>query len=375
MLIPFDDYPVHQTALPLAHAGDGHPDAYDRFWFNGYDENVYFAVALGLYPNRGIIDAAFSVVHGDIQRSVFASGRIPLDRTHTRIGPIAIEIIEPMRVNRVVVDAPEHGLTADLTATARTPAYEEPRQTRHHGAVLAMDVTRATQMVTWTGTLSTGGESLHLAAPTYGTKDRSWGIRGVGDPAPAAPRNVAPQMFFLWAPLNFPDECLHYLRFEDAQGMPWSETAAVLPVIDTTTPVYGPDTGVRRLSGVQHSIRWAAGLRRSEGATILIAPGETVELEPIRTFRMKGAGYLHPTWSHGRWHGELAVGGEAHKTADLDVLSFDTVHVQQVMRARWGERVGLGVLEQCVFGPYEPGGFTDLLDGSPARRDVAAGQA
>ncbi|WP_274535279.1 hypothetical protein [Pseudofrankia asymbiotica] len=27
MLIPFDDYPVHQTALPLAHAGDGHPDA------------------------------------------------------------------------------------------------------------------------------------------------------------------------------------------------------------------------------------------------------------------------------------------------------------------------------------------------------------
>ena len=52
---------------------DGHPNAYDRFWFNGYTEEFYFAVALGLYPNRGVIDGAFSVVHGDEQFSVFAS--------------------------------------------------------------------------------------------------------------------------------------------------------------------------------------------------------------------------------------------------------------------------------------------------------------
>jgi hypothetical protein len=63
VLTPFDDYPVHQTALPIAHAGGGHPDYYDRFWFNGYTEDYYFAVALGLYPNRGVIDAAFGVVH------------------------------------------------------------------------------------------------------------------------------------------------------------------------------------------------------------------------------------------------------------------------------------------------------------------------
>ena len=165
MLSPFDDYPVHQTSQPIAHAGGGHPDHYDRFWFNGYTEDLYFAVALGLYPNRGIIDAAFSdlgldptlarpcqhpgnvwslhgyheclqrlgrtdeaaisVVHDGVQRSVFASGRIPLDRSQTRIGPISIEIVEPLRVNRVRVDAPDHGLVADLVARARTPACEE----------------------------------------------------------------------------------------------------------------------------------------------------------------------------------------------------------------------------------------------------------
>ena len=73
MLLAEDDYPLHQTALPLAHVMDGHPNAYDRFWFNGYDEEFYFAVALGLYPNRGVIDGAFSVVQGERQYSVFAS--------------------------------------------------------------------------------------------------------------------------------------------------------------------------------------------------------------------------------------------------------------------------------------------------------------
>ncbi|MEX5709957.1 hypothetical protein AB1484_16995 [Parafrankia sp. FMc6] len=327
MLTPFDDYPVHQTALPVAHAGGGHPDHYDRFWFNGYDEQMYFALAFGLYPSRGIIDAAFSVVHDGVQRSVFASGRIPLDRTRTSIGPISVEIVEPLRVNRILVDAAEHGLVADLTATARTPAHEEPRVTQYDGTELRTDSTRATQMVTWTGQLASGGQDIRVNDGTYGTKDRSWGIRGVGERTPAAPRTALPQVFFLWAPLNFADECLRYVVMENEAGQPW--------------------------------------LERSAGASLLLAPGETVELEPLQTFRMKGVGYLHPTWGHGRWHDELAVGGETFKAAELDTIAPDCVHVQQVVRAVWGDRIGLGVLEQLVIGPYEPGGFRGMLDGAP----------
>ena len=134
MLLAEDDYPLHQTALPLAHVMDGHPNAYDRFWFNGYDEEFYFAFALGLYPNRGVIDAAFSVVQGERQYSVFASDA--LVGRPTAVGPMRLEIIEPMRVNRVVVEAPDHGLRCDLTYTRRTAISEEPRQTMHDGARL-----------------------------------------------------------------------------------------------------------------------------------------------------------------------------------------------------------------------------------------------
>ena len=58
---------------------------------------------MGLYPNRHVADAAFSVVRDGEQISVFTSQRAPADRRDaTRLGPIAVDIVEPMRVLRVV---------------------------------------------------------------------------------------------------------------------------------------------------------------------------------------------------------------------------------------------------------------------------------
>ena len=78
---------------------------------------------------------------------------------------------------------------------------------------------------------------------------------------------------------------------------------------------------------------------------------------------MSGVGYTHPTWGHGRWHDELVVGGEAVKTEEIDDTDFHHLHVQQVMKATWGDRVGLGVLEQIVIGPHDARGLTGLNDG------------
>ena len=277
-----------------------------------------------------MIDAAFGVVHDGWQRSVFASGRLPLDPTRTQVGPISIEITEPLRVNRVRVDAAGHGITADLTFRARTAAFSEPRQTLLQGT------------------------------------------RPVGQPAPAAPARTAPQIFFLWAPVNFADTCLHYMTFEDADGRAWAKTAAVLPVIGPDAPVYGPDAAAELIADATHQVHWARGLRRSEGATLTLSRNgrpETVQLDPLLTFRMRGAGYLHPVWAHGRWHDELTVAAEEHRVDELDTLDPSCVHVQQVMRASWASstgsnRTGLGVLEQLVIGPHTPSGFHEMFDGA-----------
>jgi hypothetical protein len=366
VLTPFDDYPIHQTPLPIAHPESGDPNHYDRYWFNGYRDDFYFAAGMAVYPNRGIIDAAFATVHDGVQRSVFASGRIPDDRTETHIGPIAIEIVEPLRTTRVRVDAADLGIGADVTFTTRTVAIEEPRQTITSGTKVAMDSTRLTQLGRWTGRVTTGGAAIDFDR-LYGTKDRSWGVRPVGPQVAGAPSDVLPQIFFLWAPLNFDDRCSHFLCFERANGERFVGTQALLDVIGADDRTWGDDSRVEHLAAAVHEVRWAPGLRRSQGATLRMlhhdGGEELIELEPLLTFRMRGLGYTHPEWGHGQWHGELAVGSEEHKVEELDNLEPWNIHIQQVMRARWGDREGLGVLEQLAFGEHEPSGLTGFLDG------------
>jgi hypothetical protein len=300
---------------------------------------------------------------------VFASGRIPEDRSQTRIGPLTIDVVEPLRITRVRVDAADLGIEADVTFTARTVALEEPRQTITAGTKLMMDSTRLTQWGSWSGRIAADGAEIPIDS-MYGTKDRSWGVRPIGDPTPAAPVTTAPQIFFLWAPINWDDCCTHFLCFERANGDRFIGSQALLQLIGEDEPAWGVEASenkIEHLAATAVDLRWAPGLRRSQGASLrLIHHGgaqEQIELEPLLTFRMRGLGYSHPEWGHGRWHGENEVGSESHKVEELDNVEPWNIHIQQVMRARWGDRVGLGVLEQLAFGDHKPSGLTGIIDG------------
>jgi hypothetical protein len=88
-----------------------------------------------------------------------------------------------------------------------------------------------------------------------------------------------------------------------------------------------------------------------------------IELEKVFTFRMRGIGYSHPYWGHGTNHGELETGRESIKLDDFDPLDFHSLHLQNLVIARMGDRTGVGVLEQAHFGPHAPTGLTGLTDG------------
>ncbi|MFI9408659.1 hypothetical protein [Nocardia gamkensis] len=371
MLIPFDDYPIHQTPLPLGQPGYGNPHHYDRFWFNGFRDDLIFGVAFCSYPNRQIMDGAFSVVHGGVQHSVFASGRINRDPVATHMGPIRIEIVEPMRVNRVIVDAPDHGLIADLTYTAHTAVVEESRQICYDGARLFMDTTRATQWGTWTGSLEVDGYSVDLGAGVHATKDRSWGARTIHSSTGGATQDP-PEVLFLWSPIHFDDECLHFLVFENPDGSRWAQDGFVVTKIGPDAPVFGPGTEPTQFAQIDHHIDWLPGQRRARGArlTVRTLDGQTedIRLEPLMTFQMKGIGYGHPFWGHGNWHGEHAVGGESYPEGTTDPMRPENIHIQQVVRASWRGKQGLGVLEQVLLGPHYRYGFADYLDGAPGIR-------
>jgi len=205
----------------------------------------------------------------------------------------------------------------------------------------------------------------------YGTKDRSWGIRPVGDPAPVGAPVPPPGLHFVWAPLHWPDRCTHMCVFEDNDGVPWHFDGMICPVYANPDEIPGvEDPDVKLLASGSHRIDFVPGTRRAARAELeLVERGgvrHEITLEPQLCFRMKGIGYTHLEWGHGRWKGELAIGGESWRTADLDEMAIDNLHVQQVMRARSADgRQGVGVMEQIHMGPSSRYGFKEFLD--PAR--------
>ena len=50
--------------------------------------------------------------------------------------------------------------------------------------------------------------------------------------------------------------------------------------------------------------------------------------------------------------------------AELDPLALENIHIQQVVIARCGDKVGHGVLEQMHIGPSTVLGFDDWFDGA-----------
>lgn len=374
MLTRFDDYPIHQTVEPVAHPASSDRNLYDRYWFNGYADNgeFYFAVGMGLYANRGILDCGFSVVKDGEQHSFHASRRAPGEPSDTSVGPFRIEIVEPMRSARVVLETNETGIECDLLFTARTACIEEGRQTLRQGVRPVYDVTRFAQMGRWQGEIKYAGRALNIDPQrVFGTKDRSWGIRPVGEPeSGGAPMTRLPQFFFLWAPINWSDRCTHFGVFEDETGYAWHQDGAIAPAYESPEAVPGVEDGaIRRMARVDHRITYEPGTRWAKAAEIALVErsGERHEitLEPLLRFQMKGIGYSHPEWGHGRWKGEMAVGGESWKLDELNPLALDNLHVQQVMRARMGGEEGIGVLEQIAIGPHAPSGFKEFIDGAP----------
>ena len=371
MLSRFDDYPIHQTPEPVAHPATSDRNAYDRYWFNGYtaDGEFYFAVAMGLYPHRHVLDGAFSIVRGGEQHCFFASRRAPADPSETTIGPLRIEVVEPMRMVRVTLAENETGVSCDLLFRARTTAVEEGRQTSRVDGRIMMDATRFCQFGRWEGEIRYAGQRVAVEpSRVYATKDRSWGIRPLGEPdLGSAPSLRAPQVFFLWSPIHWAERCSTFGVFEDGGGVRWHADGALVPAYGSPDEIPGEvEAGVEPMASVEHDISYAPGTRRAERAQIsLVARSgdrHVIELEPLLCFRMKGIGYTHPEWGHGRWKGELAISGESWKSADLEPMAFENQHIQQVMRARMGSQEGVGVLEQICFGPHARYGFKETLD-------------
>jgi hypothetical protein len=367
MLTKADDYPIHQLPEPIATSGTDR-NFYDRYFFNGYtmDGHVFFALALGVYPHLNVMDASFSVITGGVQRNLRASRLLNMERMDTTVGPIRIDVVEPLERLRVSVGDNPHGIRAELMFHARARAVEEPRFTYRQGPRTMMDYTRLTQNGAYEGFIEIAGTRLEIEREmVLGTRDRSWGVRpiGLGDPQGAAPPR-APQFYWLWSPLNFPDRFMLYHLNAEGSGKPWN-TASVIGELGRAEPVHmqACSSKIEYKSGTRHARRAIIETRDASG-------GEwRAELTARFHFYMSGIGYGHPEWGHGQYKGESALGFDSYETMQVNENDPRFQHIQAFVTARLNgpgiERVGAGVLEQIAVGVYAPHGLTGIFDPAP----------
>lgn len=361
MLTKGDEFPLHQTPEPVAYAGTDR-NFYDRYFFNGYapDGSGFFAVAFGIYPHLNVADAHFSCIRNGVQINLHASRELAMERLDLTVGPITIEIVEPLKVLRVRVQG--EGIDADLTFTGRAFPIEEPRFTYRIGPRTFMDYTRMTQNGHYTGWIEVDGERIELAAGTSGTRDRSWGVRPVGasDGQPHG-HGVVQSFFWQWTPVNLPDRSLFFHLNADSSGAAWNTRAVIAPDGAGHDGFYETPAASMQ-SPMLQGTRWP-----SRGTLTIAATEEplVLEFEPVVRFQMRGLGYTSPRWGHGLYHGHRAVEREDLVLAELDPMAptLENLHVQVICRVTTSTgETGVGAFEQLVIGPYEPWGLKEFLD-------------
>lgn len=368
MLTQGDDFPIHQTADPIAYSGTDR-NFYDRYWFNGYsrDGRIFFACAFGIYPHLNIMDGAFCVVIDGIQHNIHVSRHLGMERMNTVVGPLSIEVIEPLNRLRLKLADNEYGIKADIVFRGRAPAVMEPRYHRRIGPRMFMDFTRFTQSGVYDGWIQVDGNLLELnAATVWGTRDRSWGVRPIGqmDPQELAPP-VVPQLYWLWAPLNFDDCFTLYNLNADQYGRPWN-TAAALGKVGTDQ--------IESFHDCHSEVVMEKGSRHAKSATLKFKHGDgavtRIELLPQWKFYMSGLGYMHPEWGHGLNKGASANGYERIDLKNVHSFLPPYTHIQHFVLAKMTlpdgtVKHGSGAFEQCLIGPYEPLGLKELFDPAP----------
>jgi hypothetical protein len=371
MLTPYDDFPLQQAPVPLARPATSDRNAYGRYWFGGAARDGSFMIggAFGRYPNLRVQDASVSIALDGVQHSFHASRLSPLDPTDLTVGPLRLEITEPLRALRIVVGPNDTGITCDLRWRQRTGALLEDHTVIEDGPQIVVDMSRFVQFGSWEGTFTVDGATTELRhGDVVGVRDRSWGIRPAGTQPPGRPS--LPRFCWLWAPLHFDDHCRIMGWFQEPGGQYVRPDGHVIPVTEPVPEsVSTEDPSVTRLVPVDQTLDFEPGSRWVRGATLTgeteSGATETIELETIHRFHMRGLGYSSPDWGHGVWHDDLAVGRDDWKFADIAPGDPYHQHVHNVVRARVGDRTGVGIFEQIIFGPHTQFGFHDFLDGSP----------
>ncbi|MEE3330473.1 MAG: hypothetical protein VX246_06355 [Myxococcota bacterium] len=357
---PMDDFLTHQTHETNDYVYTSDRNFYDRYYFNMHasSDEVFLVTGIGQYPNLGVTDAFVCVSHGDKQYTVRASRELGSDRMDTQVGPFRIEVVEGLKTLRLVCDDNEWGVGFDVTFEGAHEALQEPMTFKRSLSRVTMNTSRFAQVGNYSGTLEVAGKSYDVRPDKWkGARDRSWGVRPVGEseaPGIRVTEERVAGFFHNWMPMQFDDYLLKVYIEEGPDGERTLEEAAKVYN-------FGVDKPVEHMGSPSHKMTYHSGTREVSGAEISFANNPlTVTNTPLRTVNLgMGSGYMpSPEWAHGMYQGPLKVEGlEFDSSSPQARMShFGLSETLSRFDASNGD-VGYGMHENFIVGIYRPYGF------------------
>ena len=357
MLLGMDEYPFHQFTNTFAAVAGSDPQWNDGHYVTCCDADgtVCLTSNVRLYQNNDVLDGFICLRHEGKQYNVRLSRRLRPNMDHLGVGPLRIELPEPMRALRLTLEENDvlgdHGIALDVVCRTTAGPHLDPIETTRIDGRLISE--RATYEVTGecSGWVRIGDHRVELTSASF-FRNHSWGYQpGRGGARAGAPSGAPRRLPGLrqWMLFRMPDHGGYY--FADPRPRAAAGKGAIM-VGDRSIAV----------ESVSHDLQFYDGGRRLRSGTFQLTDADgavrSYEVEDLGWVYCQGGGYfggfddgLGQGVYRGDYHQEGEVWDVSHPTQIVDsagrAFEFDHAWAESFVRVRQGDASGLGHFE-CV---------------------------
>jgi hypothetical protein len=328
VLIGVDEYPFHQIVESFAGAATGDPSWNDGHYFGvaDHDGRVCLTASVRLYPNNDVMDGFVCLRHRGRQYNVRVSRRLRPDMERLQVGPLGIEILDPLRSMRLFLEPNDRGISMDLECTSTTVAARSPVETTRIDGRLVSERTTYELVGSVRGIVRVGDEEYRLDDESASFfRNHSWGMHpGRGGPrhyvAPGKSSRRTPGLR-QWVLFRMPEYGGHF--FVDPSGRRASGRGVLMY----------PDRLVD-LHDIRSELDFHEGGRRMSGGKVVFADADErsheYRVEDLGWVYCQGGGYF------GGWNDGLGQGvfrGDNYAEGEVWDVSHPTTVVDEDGRA------------------------------------------
>lgn len=357
MLLGMDEYPYHQFTNTFAAVAGSDPQWNDGHYVTLCDAEgtVCLTSNVRLYQNNDVLDGFVCIRHEGRQHNIRLSRRLRPNMDHLGVGPLRIELVEPMHVLRMVLEEnavlANQGIALDVTCRTTAGPHLDPIETTRIDGRLISE--RATYEVTGecSGWVSIDGVRIDLVSAAF-FRNHSWGYQPGRGGARAGAPTAAPRRLpgvRQWVLFHMPDHGGYY--FADPRPRAAAGKGAIL-LGGRSIPV----------ESISHDLHFYGGGRRLRSGTFALVDAEggshSYEIEDLGWVYCQGGGYFggfNDGLGQGVYRGDYHEEGEtwdvSHPTQVVDetgrMFEFDHAWAESFVRVSSGGASGLGHFE-CV---------------------------